>query len=414
MDIVEGFLTAVAQAICSQDGAQLAGLLAVPQDFSQANYRALMPALDTREDPVPEHVWARACSAGGQRGALDELWPDILRSFLKTVQLHHRKGMGLGSQAAKEVFASGLATAQLFLRVFQNAERWMLPVLYGLCQELWLAAKDDASEHAMEEAARLVNKAFTLCINDRNPEPEASRKWGTFRVAGLLFRIYFALDQLNLCNNALRAIEASVLPPLAAFPAAHRVTYLYYVGRHHFVNERYQQACDTLFAAFAQCHRDALGAKRQILHCLIPTRLLVAGCAPGAALLDRYAVGPFYADALRCLRTGNIARYRELLDSHERSLLQMGTFVVWERLLLVGYRALLRLVVTLSGGSTRIPLDALRVALRAADVDEAGCIMANLIETGLVKGYLSQEKATLVLSQKDPFVPVAACRLFKQ
>lgn len=61
----------------------------------------------------------------------------------------------------------------------------------------------------MEEAARRTNKAFTLCVTDRytsladgirsydltwirrSSKIELSRKWGTYMITAMLFRIYF-------------------------------------------------------------------------------------------------------------------------------------------------------------------------------------------------------------------------------
>ena len=42
-------------------------------------------------------------------------------------------------------------------------------------------------------------------------------------------------------------------------------------------------------------------------------------------------------------------------------------------------------------------------------MDEVECIIANLIFKGLIKGYISHQKRTLVLSKKEPF-PTAAVR----
>lgn len=46
-------------------------------------------------------------------------------------------------------------------------------------------------------------------------------------------------------------------------------------------------------------------------------------------------------------------------------------------------------------------------SLMAVDVDEVECIVANLIYTQKVKGYISHQKSLLVLSKQDPF-PIAA------
>ncbi len=41
------------------------------------------------------------------------------------------------------------------------------------------------------------------------------------------------------------------------------------------------------------------------------------------------------------------------------------------------------------------------------DTDEVECIVANLIYSGRIKGYISHQKSILVLSKVDPF-PIAA------
>ena len=37
------------------------------------------------------------------------------------------------------------------------------------------------------------------------------------------------------------------------------------------------------------------------------------------------------------------------------------------------------------------------------DMDEVECIIANLIYSGKIKGYISHQKSILVLSKQDPF-----------
>lgn len=153
-------------------------------------------------------------------------------------------------------------------------------------------------------------------------------------------------------------------------------------------------------------------SKRQILHLLIPCRLLLSGSFPCDSLLSRYNLSQFYPEALHALRKGDTRSYQEILNAYEHDLLAMGTFLIWERLVLIGYRALVRLVWRLEGGGSRIELEKFRVGLDAEmDIEEVGCLLANLIDTGLIKGYISQERATLVLSQKDPFAPLSQCRL---
>lgn len=416
MGIVEAFLEAVIGAIDDQDGASLSLLLSIPDDFTEDRYKQLLPALELMQDPVPPVFWHTKVAHLMDDEVMEELWPEALRQFLLSLKMYRKVKLGTAI-SSKTIFTSWLGLCQTYLRILQSGgERWHLPLLFQLVHELWEVAKEadaeDPTGQCQEEAARLANKAFTICITDRNPSAEMSRKWGTYRIAGLLFRIYFALGQLGLCNNALRAIGASQLPDLQDFPAPERVTYRYYLGRFHFVNERYSQALPELMAAFKECHRDATTAKRKILHLLVPTRLLVEGAIPKRDVLARYKMDQgFYTDALQSIRTGDVLKFRSLLDGFEHDLLLMGTFLVWERLILVVYRSLFRRVWQIQAGNTRILLGDLIKFMGVGDVDEAGAIVAVLIDVGLLRGYISQERATLVLSQKEPFPPISSSRL---
>lgn len=46
-------------------------------------------------------------------------------------------------------------------------------------------------------------------------------------------------------------------------------------------------------------------------------------------------------------------------------------------------------------------------SITTVDMDEVECIVANLIFSGKVKGYISHQKSMLVLSKQDPF-PIQA------
>jgi hypothetical protein len=64
-------------------------------------------------------------------------------------------------------------------------------------------------------------------------------------VTNLLFRIYFKLNSLNLAKNPLKSLAATSLdmPPLEAFPKSHQVTFHYYAGVIHFLEEDYKTVC---------------------------------------------------------------------------------------------------------------------------------------------------------------------------
>jgi COP9 signalosome complex subunit 12 len=49
----------------------------------------------------------------------------------------------------------------------------------------------------MEDAARTCNKAFSICMSDRNPVIE-SRRWGSYYLAGLVMKCYFKVLYFSL------------------------------------------------------------------------------------------------------------------------------------------------------------------------------------------------------------------------
>ena len=114
----------------------------------------------------------------------------------------------------------------------------------------------------MEEAARIISKAFSSCVTDRcssstrhprsttdklgyrtSPYAE-SRKWGVYYVVGLILKCYFRVcgtarpslaiadhslttqvKRISLSKNILRAIDANPdIPPLSAYPRSHQVS----------------------------------------------------------------------------------------------------------------------------------------------------------------------------------------------
>ena len=45
----------------------------------------------------------------------------------------------------------------------------------------------------LEDAARQINRVFSLCVGDRSPIEE-SRKWGAYYIANLQFKTYFKVS----------------------------------------------------------------------------------------------------------------------------------------------------------------------------------------------------------------------------
>ncbi|GAC93831.1 hypothetical protein PHSY_001396 [Pseudozyma hubeiensis SY62] len=432
------FADAVITASSTSDGHSLAQLFAIGGPVAAS-------ALLELGDPRPARIIPslRKCS-----GYLSAPWEDMclhhllslynfsIASSLTSASAVDAEGK-TRSERLSEAFDEYNSVVTAFLRYFSTLTpgRWALPLLRILCLNLrWLAVQADTSNlestavstvrtsnqanKRLEECARQLNKAFTACIADRNPDINESRKWGVYEVVGMVFKTYFRLKSVSLCRNILRAINAAVLPGLEEFPKSQQVTFRYYVGVLAFLNEEYDRAEGELEAALKMCIRSATTNQTLILVYLIPVKLL-RGSLPSPTLLASppcQPLHPYYSPFITALRTGNVSLFdTTLLDPRiQRFLVKRGTYIAIERARDPTLRTLLKKIhSSLPQSSTRLPLSHLRTATSSPLINlkysqkELEWLLATLVFKGYVKGYIAHERGVLVLSAKDPFPRLA-------
>lgn len=400
------FANEVVLCIARQNGFHLAELFAFGQTSLHSPLAVECHRLQL--DPNEQVETFRTAALGERKFGPDaensRLWQDLVSHYLRALMRMH-------AGQPEDAFAELTAALQLLHRICTSCSRWILPLLHTLNDSIWLLS---LSTNRAEEGARLINKSLTVCLTDRAPLTE-SRKWGVYRCAARLFRAYFYLGQLNLGANVLRALGVGELPALQRFPKAHTVEYRYWLGKFWFVAEEYTKACGELQLAWAECPQDALLNKRLILHLLLPLNVLTEARHPSSQLLQRYNMPPFYAAAISAIKLGDLCAYASLLEAHDAQLLKLGTFLIWEKLTFFAYRNLLRRIFLIRESNTRLLLSSLVSPLKwmkqKKDLDGIATMIATLITKGFIKGYISQEKATLVLSQKDPFPPLSTVNI---
>ncbi|KAG0223403.1 COP9 signalosome (CSN) subunit [Actinomortierella wolfii] len=306
------------------------------------------------------------------------------------------------------------AAVNAFLREFSSLTDWALDPLFTLCRDLrWTADEADRELIAsgekplkLEDCARILNKAFTSCITDRAPLRE-SRKWGTYYMIGLLFRTYFKLKSLNLCKNVLRAVNVAELPDISEFPNAHQVTFRYYTGVLSFYKEEFRKAEDDLQLALTMTPKKYHKHRRLILHYLIPVKMM-RGILPSKRILKEFPeLERIYGPLSRAIKTGNLRIFDEGLTAESDILIAVGTYLAVERCRIVAMRQLFKKVFLLLGKESRITFDQFGLALKFSgvdvDEDEVECYLANMIAKDYMKGYISHERRTVVLSKTLPF-----------
>ena len=119
---------------------------------------------------------------------------------------------------------------------------------------------------------------------------------------------------------------ASQGPLLSLYPAAQRVTFLYYLGRYWFANNHFLRAANCLQEAYLQTPQPFASHRTKILTHLIPCNMLL-GHFPSAALLQRpeaQSLTPVFHPLCAALRAGNFTAFQSHLAEHESWLFEKG------------------------------------------------------------------------------------------
>ncbi|KAH9844364.1 uncharacterized protein C8Q71DRAFT_696573 [Rhodofomes roseus] len=397
------FLTQIAQALREEKGPQLAYLL--------------KPTSEHGKQLVKEFKNPTRQSLSYYEGSMEGPWDEIAIQYVLVVN-HCAK------RRAAEAFKEECTLVNHLLRYFAANSGWTLPALFSILRDLRDLAFDadlEASSRGqegtanMEEAARIISKAFSSCVTDRqawmSPYAE-SRKWGVYYVVGLILKCYFRVKRISLSKNILRAIDANPdIPPLSTYPRSHQVTYRYYLGMLSFLNEDFAKAEQELTLAFYNCYTKARANQERVLTYLIPLRIL-RGHLPSRELLDRFPVlDDLFTPFIRAVRTGDIRAYDSALDQCERRLVDLNLYLTLEKARELCIRGLFRKVWIASSKGTRIPVAMFHSSLQIVGMDvsleEAECFVANQVYKGFMKGYISHEKQMVVLSAVNAFPRLA-------
>ncbi|XP_073412963.1 PCI domain-containing protein 2 [Dendrobates tinctorius] len=318
-----------------------------------------------------------------------------------------------------EAYKCQTVVVQSFLKIFQahKEENWALPIMYAItldlrnfanCADQQLAKKGKAKIGDMlEKAAELLMSCFRVCASDTRAAFEDSKKWGMLFLVNQLFKIYFKISKLHLCKPLIRAIESSNFKE--DYTLSQKVTYRYYVGQKAMFDSEFKKAEEYLSFAFRHCLRSCQKNKRMILIYLLPVKMLL-GHMPTIQLLKKYDLMQF-ADVTKAVRDGNLLLLTEALTKHETFFIRCGIFLILEKLKIITHRNLFKKVYLLLR-THQLSLDAFLVALKFmqvqdVDIDEVNCIIANLIYTGHIKGYVSYQHQKLVVSRQNPFPPLS-------
>lgn len=394
------FLAHLSAALTNRNGLELAYLLSPREEHGKS-------ILKEFRNPTPQSMLP-------YKGGMDAPWDEIAIQYVLVVN-HIARNRPI------EAFKEECTLVSLFSRYFVTDTGWTLPALFSILRDLRDLACDadlqavqngQGGTAHMEETARIISRAFSNCVTDRSSPYAESRKWGVYYVVGLILKSYFRIKRISLAKNILRAIDANPdIPPLSAYPRSHQVTYRYYIGMLGFLNEDFVKSEQELTLAFYNCHLEARRNQERILTYLIPLRIL-RGHLPSRELLDRFPVlDDLYSPFIVAIRKGDIASYDAALEHMENRLIQLNVLLTIEKARELCIRSLFRKVWAVLGKATRISISDFHTALKLSGTDvpveEAECLVANMIYKGLMRGYISHEKQTVVVANTNAFPRVA-------
>ncbi|XP_014251608.1 PCI domain-containing protein 2 [Cimex lectularius] len=317
---------------------------------------------------------------------------------------------------------------QGFIRLLQyyKEENWLLPLMHTLCLDLRLLANKVDQQgigsgeegdviprgnnssvvkprEALEKAAEAMMTCFRICSSDNRSSEQDTKKWGMLSLVNQLFKLYFRINKLHLMKPLIRAIDSS--PFKDKYPLSQQITYRYYVGRKAMFDSDYKLANESLTFAFQKCHKQSKRNKHLILIYLIPLKILL-GFLPKKELLEKYDLLQLW-EVGEAVRSGNARKLSKAIETHQNFFIKSGIYLILERLRLVTYRNLFKKVYLIANNPV-LTLEDLLIALRFSEggdieLEEANCILANLIHQGKIKGYISHTHQKVVLSKMDAF-----------
>lgn len=310
-----------------------------------------------------------------------------------------------------------IASVGHFSLVFQEALQgsWSLPIVYRFMRTTFSHFPQQLTEKSKKKLEGAVNELQRLMgICQRASEkPPDSRLMGLVGVMNHLFRLYFRLNNLQLCVNLLKMINSphSRLPALKYYPMSQQVELKYYEGRLSVYEQQIVKAEECLDFSFAHCLPSATRNKRVILQYLIPVKV-TRGKFPTRRLLEKHSQTD-YIPLLEALKQGHVGAFQRELTKNQDLFIKAGILIMVQNLQLLAYRNLFRKVYHVLGQS-QIPLQRFLTALECVDtpgvsLDALECLLANLIYMGWVKGYISHEKAMIVLRRVNPFPGIREC-----
>ncbi|KAG0144407.1 hypothetical protein CROQUDRAFT_672396 [Cronartium quercuum f. sp. fusiforme G11] len=245
------------------------------------------------------------------------------------------------------------------------------------------------------EAARQMTTTLGISCIDRSPE-EPSKRRAAFSLANGLFKIYFFLNNMRLCDTVLKNTSNVIDQLETHYPKSEMVTFYFYLGRLSLYQRRLHEAQHSLRIAFDLCKTESWKNRRLILIYLIAASLPL-GILPVQELLVHFSLHEQFGPVVQSLRTGNWPMLAHALDVNMEWFRYRGVYILLrEKLEVICWRNFFVIAAGLRNGRRGMRLSSLTCVqiarkifmedtIDAQDIESMAC---SLIDQGYLKAYV--------------------------
>lgn len=209
---------------------------------------------------------------------------------------------------------------------------------------------------------------------------------GTAVLINVLLRSYL---QYNLYDQALKLISKSVFPLQASNNEWAR--YLFYTGRIKAIQLEYSEAHKNLVQAIRKApQNEAVGFKQIAQKFAIVVELLLGEIPDKATFRNpqlRKALQPYF-QLTQAVRTGNLARFSEVLEKFGENFVKENT---WTLIIRLRHNVIKTGVKMMSLSYSKISLDAIAAKLQLDSAVDAEFIVAKAIRDGVIEAHIDHE-----------------------
>ena len=134
---------------------------------------------------------------------------------------------------------------------------------------------------------------------------------------------------MNLAKNLLKAVTTTPdLPPLSAFPKSDQVTFNYFTGILHFVDEEFDKAEDRFLEAWKMCDKRSVKHCEIILSHLIPCHIMTKTEVPSKALLATFPrLEQLFGPLISAIKRADLVGFDAALEVGYRGLVKRRIYL---------------------------------------------------------------------------------------